>query len=95
MAKMVIKPEGDIVASMVNEFKKKLQNLILKEGATEIEIDLSNVEILDSVGLGAFIATHNTLQQRNGKLVVTNVSNDIFNLFKTMRIDQHFTILKK
>jgi len=92
MSKKVISPGQDIVASMVPEFKKRLQELIVEEGITELDIDLTGVEMVDSVGLGAFIATHNTLSQKNGKLTVINASDDIYSLFKTMRLDQHFEI---
>jgi len=92
MSKKTISPQKDIVASMVADFKKELQNLIVEDGVTELEIDLTGVEMVDSVGLGAFIATHNSLSQKNGKLTVINASEDIFSLFKTMRLDQHFEI---
>jgi len=92
MSKKVITPGKDIVASMVPEFKKELQDLVVKEGVTELEIDLTGVEMVDSVGLGAFIATHNTLSQKDGKLTVVKASSDIYSLFKTMRLDQHFEI---
>ncbi|MBF0449612.1 MAG: STAS domain-containing protein [Candidatus Magnetomorum sp.] len=92
MSKKTIAPRKDIVASMVADFKKELQNMIVEEGITELEIDLSGVEMVDSVGLGAFIATHNTLSQKNGKLTVIHATEDIFSLFKTMRLDQHFEI---
>jgi len=92
MSKKTVKPGKDIVASMVSELKKELQDMIVEEGVTELEIDLEGVEMVDSVGLGAFIATHNTLSQKNGKLTVINASDDIFSLFRTMRLDQHFEI---
>jgi anti-anti-sigma factor len=92
MSKKTISPQKDIVASMVSDFKKELQQLITDEGVTDLEIDMTGVEMVDSVGLGAFIATHNSLSQKNGKLTVVNASSDIFSLFKTMRLDQHFEI---
>ena len=92
MSKKTISPKKDIVASMVSDFKKELQQLITDEGVTDLEIDMTGVEMVDSVGLGAFIATHNSLSQKNGKLTVVNASSDIFSLFKTMRLDQHFEI---
>ncbi len=90
----VIKPGKDIVASMVDEFRKKLLILIDK-GNNDLGIDLTGVEMIDSVGLGVLIATHNSLRKTGGKLTVTNVSKDIYGLFKTMRLDQHFEIRKE
>ena len=90
----VIKPGKDIVASMVDELRKKLLILIDK-GNNDLCIDLAGVEMIDSVGLGVLIATHNSLSRNGGKLTVTNVSEDIYGLFKTMRLDQHFQINSK
>ena len=87
----VIKPGKDVVASMAEEFKKNLLDLI-KNGIKELAIDLSGVEVVDSVGLGVMIATHNTLSKSGGKLKVINASEDICRLFQTMRLDQHFEI---
>jgi anti-anti-sigma factor len=87
----VIKPGKDVVASMAGEFKNNLLDLI-KKGIKELVIDLSGVEVVDSVGLGVMIATHNSLSKSGGKLKVINASEDICRLFQTMRLDQHFEI---
>jgi len=93
MEKKTIKPGKDIVASMVQDLKKELQSIV-SEGAVELEIDLDGVEMIDSVGLGAFIATHNSLSKAGGKLSVVKASEDIYNLFLTMRLDKHFSVNK-
>ena len=87
----VIKPGKDIVASMADDFRKKLLNSVNK-GIKELILDLSGVEALDSVGLGVVIATHNSLKNIGGKLKIIKASEDIFRLFQTMRLDQHFEV---
>jgi len=87
----VVQPGADIVASMAEGFKGSLRKLIQK-GIRELTIDLAGVQIVDSIGLGVVIATHNTLAKTGGKLTVINVSDDIYRLFKTMRLDQHFEV---
>jgi anti-sigma B factor antagonist len=47
------------------------------------------------LGLGVFIATHNSLQARGGHLTVTNASPDMQQLFQLMRLDQHFTVVER
>jgi len=89
---VTIKPDTDVVASMANAFRTELKGLI-DAGARAVTIDLAGVQMVDSVGLGVFIATHNTLNQNGGRLVVSNASDDIVTLLKTMRLDQHFTVL--
>lgn len=88
---VTIRPQCDVVASMASEFKTELKAL-LDEGVQELTIDLDGVEMVDSVGLGVFIATHNSLHKKGGKLTVSQVSADIASLFRTMRLDKHFTV---
>lgn len=87
----VVKPDCDIVASKAKEFRAELLALIT-DGIVNLTIDLGSVEMVDSVGLGVFIAAQNSLGEVDGKLTVCNVSDDICKLFKTMRLDQHFTV---
>jgi anti-anti-sigma factor len=80
------------VASVVQEFKKELRSLIAEEPA-EIAIDLTGVDMIDSVGLGVLIATHNSISKIGGKLTVMNASENIYGLLKTMRLDRHFGVM--
>ena len=87
----VVKPEEDIVASMAEGFRDKLLKIV-QGGVKELVIDLMGVEMVDSVGIGVLVATHNSVSKAGGKMSVTNVSEDIYKLFKTMRLDQHFEV---
>ena len=87
----VVQPGADIVASMAEGFKSNLLRVVEK-GVPELIIDFTGVDIVDSVGLGVVIATHNSLSNSGGKLKIINVSNDIYQLFMTMRLDQHFGV---
>ena len=86
--------EEDVVASSANDFKNQLKEVVQAEGAhIELNVDLANVGMIDSVGLGVFIAAQNTLHKGGGRLKVFNASQDIYKLFKVMRLDQHFEII--
>lgn len=88
--KFVVVPESNIVASIVNEFRSEMKKIVEQE--KPITVDLSNVEMIDSMGLGALIATHNSMQKYDKKLELINISKDLLSLMKTMRLDQHFDI---
>lgn len=88
---VVVKPEQDIVASMVEDFHKELKG-VLEEEIESLTIDLAKVRMIDSMGLGVLIATHNSLQKKGLSLELANPSEDIMKLLKTMRLDQHFVI---
>jgi anti-anti-sigma factor len=90
-AAKTVTPGMDIVASMAEEFKAELLKSV-KEGVKELTADLAGVGMVDSVGLGVLIAAHNSLQKNDGVFTVINASEDIYKLFKVMRLDRHFEV---
>ncbi|KUJ96484.1 MAG: anti-sigma factor antagonist [Desulfonauticus sp.] len=82
--------DGDIVASRAQEVKDLIAEKIAE--GVDLTLDLSNVSYVDSIGIGIIIATHNSLKSSGGKLKIINASEDIQNLFKTMRLDKHIDI---
>src|SRR6056297_832980 len=88
---VIVKPGRNIVASMAGEFREELQQLV-QEGPEEIIIDMSGIEMVDSVGIGVMIAVHNSLTKHGGKLRIKNADDKILSLFSTMRLDRHFAI---
>jgi anti-anti-sigma factor len=89
--KKIIKPSQDIVASMAKEFKLELRKHINKS-PKELIIDMTGVKIIDSIGLGVIISAYNSLKEIGGKLFISNVSDDILDLFRLMRLDNLFEI---
>lgn len=87
----IVKPQCDIVASMSNDFRDELRALV-DNGAGELVIDLEDVEMVDSDGLGALIFAHKLMTKNGGKLMVCNASRDIREFFRIMRLDKQFTM---
>jgi anti-anti-sigma factor len=87
----IVRPGTDVVASMAEAFKDDLLSAINSSDGI-IVIDLEGVEMVDSVGIGVIIASHNTLTQADRKLKVINVTKDIYGLFTTMRLNRRFTV---
>ena len=88
---MIIKPGPDVVASWTMEFKEELDSLI-QESPEELVIDLTDVEIIDSTGIGVIIAAHNLLDKQGGKLKIINTTNDLYGLFRLMRLNNYIEI---
>lgn len=89
--KVIVRPGKDIVSSMVKEFRDELR-AIVDRGDILLTLDLEGVELIDSMGLGVLIATHNSLAKRNARLELIHISSDILKLLKNMRLDRHFII---
>jgi anti-anti-sigma factor len=87
----VIQPDGDVVAASVPELRSKMRGAIA-EGARQLTVDLINVAMIDSAGLGMLIAAHNSLTRVGGELRVTGASQDLLDLFIALRMHQHFSV---
>jgi anti-anti-sigma factor len=90
-AAKTVTPGIDIVASMAEEFRTELLKSV-EGGVKELTADLDGVGMGDSGGLGVLIAAHNSLQKNGGVFTVINASEDIYKMFKVMRLDRHFEI---
>jgi serine/threonine-protein kinase RsbW len=84
-------PTGDIVASMAEDMRARLRD-VMREHPGPLTIDLSRVELIDSVGIGLLIAAHNTLAKSGQRLALEHVNPDLAGLLRTMRLDKHFVI---
>lgn len=90
-AKALLHP-GDLTATTVDAVREQLKEL-LRVGASELTIDLAGVQMVDSMGIGLLIQTHNSLARIGGALVVRHPSADILALFRSMRLDKRFSVL--
>ncbi|MBS1825944.1 MAG: STAS domain-containing protein [Acidobacteria bacterium] len=87
----IVQPAGDVTATSAPELRSALKGVIAG-GARAVTVDFSNVQMLDSAGIGLLIATHNSLAKVSGKLSVVRASAEIMDLFQMMRIHQHFSV---
>ena len=87
----VIRPEADVVAASVGELRARMRGLI-GAGVRDLVVDLSAVHMVDSAGLGLLISAHNSLRKAGGQISVVHAAPDIYELFRTMRIHQHFSV---
>ncbi len=92
--KVFVKLEQDIVASISKDLKEEFKGL-LDGGAKQMVVDLDDVKMIDSSGLGVLIAAHNSLQKLGASLELLNISDDIRKLLQNMRLDKHFILQKK
>lgn len=89
--KTVLTPVTDIVASTAPELRAQMK-AALADGARELAVDLAAVRMIDSTGIGLLVAAHNSLAKSGGALVIVNAQPDLLGLFKSLRLDQHFSI---
>jgi anti-anti-sigma factor len=83
--------DGALTLAEAQQLRPRLQQA-MAEGVSGVVFDLGRASVVDSSGIGLLIATHNSLKAKGGRLRVVNVSPEILNLFKAMRLDRHFTV---
>ncbi|MBP2681118.1 MAG: anti-sigma factor antagonist, partial [Candidatus Krumholzibacteriota bacterium] len=78
----VVKPAGSINSSTVAKLDASINDLV-HEGRATIVLDLSATDFISSSGVGLLVGTVQTLREKNGDLVLMNMTklvNDIFDV---------------
>ena len=86
-----LKLQGDLVTASTAAHRQAIKELIA-QGIKTLSIDLADCAMVDSSGIGLLVATHNSLTKLGGRLALTHASEDLRELFQTMRLQQHFSI---
>jgi len=89
--KAVLSLKQDLIASSVNDIRTLIKDAINGE-VKDFTIDINGINTIDSMGIGLLISVQNSLAKTGGELAVINISADILDLFKSMRLDQHFSV---
>jgi anti-sigma B factor antagonist len=91
---VVVAPlESRLDARGALSFKETMGNFI-KEGHSRIVLNLSNVEFIDSSGLGAIVSSLKALGLK-GEIAICGARDTVLTMFKLTRMDKVFRILKE
>ena len=90
-AAAVVAPKGDVLSSSVPQIQIAMRDLV-RSGVRDMIFDLGAASMIDSTGLGLLLAAFNSLSSVGGKFSVVNASEEILDLFRSMRIHQHFAV---
>ena len=88
---VLLKPTGDIAANYVSELRTVLRKSVEAKPAV-MTLDLSDVKTIDASGVGLLIAASNSMGRTGGRVMVTNVSDEIAELLRALRIHQLFGV---
>ena len=81
---------GDLTAGTVDGVRTELK-AALQAGVKQLTVDLAGVQMVDSMGIGLLIQANNSLTKAGGTFRVLNPSEDLTELFRSMRLDKWFT----
>ncbi|MEE3715883.1 STAS domain-containing protein [Tumidithrix elongata RA019] len=88
----VLEPEGIIDSAGGNQIRRKVVDL-LEAGAETLLIDLKNITFMDSSGLGAMVATLQTVRKREANLFLCSLNDQVQIIMEMTKMDKVFTIL--
>lgn len=88
---MILSITGRMYAEQATTFRKQVLSLIEK-GLTELKLNLSSLEYIDSSGLGVLISIRKHLDKVGGTLTILGIQGDVQELFELTRLNQVFHI---
>lgn len=89
--KSVVRLTGEIDAYTAPELKESLLPLTRIDSQT-VEVDLENVNYMDSTGLGVFISALKSTKENNSHLKLVNLQDRVLRLFKITGLDEIINI---
>jgi anti-sigma B factor antagonist len=84
--------ESRLGAGEAAQFKSAI-SVLIAEGYTELVLDLSNLQFMDSSGLGAMVSVFKMLGHR-GNVTVAGISKNLFSLFRMTGMDRVFPVYR-
>jgi len=82
------------VTDSLKESLKDTINSKIDEGFKHFVLNLENVKIIDSCGVGLIIVANNVTAAKNAKLYLCNIKPFIVKIFDIMRISKHLAIFE-
>jgi len=91
MSESLFAVKNDITTAFIDALYREV-DFLMEEGTTELTLDMEEVNVIDSTGIGFIIRLQNSLKEKGGALKLCSVNEDIVKMMKIMRLDNHFTI---
>jgi anti-sigma B factor antagonist len=79
-------------AATASEFRTKIINFV-EDGNVNIVINLSEVDLIDSMGLGTLVSLLKKVSGR-GEIRLCNLKENVKSLFHLTRLDKVFTLYR-
>ncbi|WP_413172293.1 STAS domain-containing protein [Anabaena azotica] len=88
----VIQPQGIFNSKNGNQVRQEVEELVASDINT-ILIDFQDVTFMDSSGFSALLMTLKTVRQKNARLVICSINEQIKMIFEMTNTNQIFEVL--
>jgi anti-sigma B factor antagonist len=86
---VVVQGELDVATSP--RLRRQLDEAV-DAGAREVRVDLTAVGFMDSSGLGALMAVHHRLRDRQGRVTITGAAPPVRKILEITALDEVFVL---
>ena len=86
----VIRAAGDLIITNANHLQETIDQILLK-GVTTLRLDLTQIQYIDSFGIGVIVKAKAEIDKRKGHLTV-QVSPVLKNLFAKCHLDDYIDL---
>lgn len=83
---------GNLVMATAEMTRQRLKKIV-DSGATQLIVNMSGVDLIDSSGLSVLVGTLKTIDAKNGSLILTSITPRSMAILKLMRLNEVFQIL--
>ncbi|MBF0277838.1 MAG: STAS domain-containing protein [SAR324 cluster bacterium] len=88
----VVAIDGNIALEAVGEVKNYIKPFLQDEKTTAILVNFEKVDFIDSSGIGLIVSIYKSLQARQGKLLLSQLSKKNGEIFHMTRLDKILSI---
>jgi anti-sigma B factor antagonist len=79
--------EGELDAVTVSDLRVEIEKLLMRQ-IGRVEVDLSQLRMLDSSGVGALVSLYKQVRARGGEVVVLGLRDQPLAIFRLLRLDR-------
>jgi len=84
---------GEVTLLQSNELKEKIKEEMVKLKSNKLVLDLSQVPLLDSSGLGMLISLFKHINQEQGTIIYVGMTDYVKKIIGFAKLDKIFTIV--
>ena len=89
----ILKPKHSLDVAQSESLRRRLEAAIQKQ-KQGVVLDFSEVDMIDSAGLGILVQGMKKLRKRSGRFVLVNLNPNIQHIFQITRLYKHFDIYR-
>lgn len=80
--KLIVKLSGELDHHSAEEVRNKIDDRIESAGYSKVILDFSNVNFMDSSGIGVVIGRYKRISMKKGELCIANVQESVKRVFE-------------